>query len=73
VDWESSDNRSELRIPVSDLTAPLVDYAGWHTQSAVFTRRGKYRILLAENLETENERGFVASCEVFFEGTAHYR
>jgi len=68
VDWEEFGSISELKLSTKDLLAPVVDNAGWHSPTRVFTKRGKYRVILAANLETEYDLSDVNTCDVFFEG-----
>lgn len=72
VDWAAFGQMSEIAVNTRTLRAP-VPTASMKRAQRVFSRPGWYRVLLADNLETENSEDTVNACEVFFAGATRRR
>jgi hypothetical protein len=67
VDPKQFETMSEIRLNTREAKAPIL-FEGWEAPTRIFTKSGKYHVVLSTSLETENTEETFNECTVIFKG-----
>ncbi len=67
IDRQLFQSMPVLRLNTREAVAPILN-EGWEAPTRIFTKPGKYHVVLSVNLETENTKDTFNECVVVFRG-----